>query len=184
MSLVVEGGLGDPSSESYVDIAAINAYAVAHGKSFPITGSDGPSTAVAVAAAEAAARRSAKWIDGTYRDRFPGARKNGRDQGLEWPRIDALDADGNAIADDIVPGEMIAAQCEAAIRELASPGSLSPDVTPGGIKTSVRVDVISVSYAQGYGVAGQLPVLTEIDKLLAPLLGEPKWTGDPSWLWR
>mgnify|MGYP007078756655 CR=1 FL=1 len=46
---------GGASSDSYASIETINAYAVKHGASFPITGSDGPSTAAAIAAAEAAA---------------------------------------------------------------------------------------------------------------------------------
>lgn len=45
---------GGASSDSYASIETINAYAVKVGASFPITGSDTPSTAVAIAAADAA----------------------------------------------------------------------------------------------------------------------------------
>lgn len=185
MALVVEDGTGKADAESYASIASINAYATANGKTFPITGSDGPSTAAAVAAAEAAARRSTKWLDGTYRDRFPGSRKNGREQGLEWPRTGAVDADGNAISDEAIPKEIVEAQAEAAIRELARPGGLSPDVTAGRIKTRARVEgAVDVTYAEGFGVAGQLPTVPEVDKILASLLGAPNWPGSASWLWR
>lgn len=164
MALVVETGTGASDSESYAAIANIAEYASKHGLTFPASPA-GP--------AEAAARRATAWIDGTYRSRFPGERKNGREQALEWPRVNAYDDSGNEIEDDEIPAEIVIATCEAAVRELASPGVLSPDVTPGKIKTEVAVSgAVSVKYATGYGIEGQKPVSTKIDDILATLLGK------------
>lgn len=116
MALVVTPGASD--ADSYASIEVIANYAIGHGKSFAVSPS---------APAEAAARVATQFIDMTYRSRFPGARANGRDQALEWPRTGAEDQAGNAIANDEIPQEIIDAVCEAAIRELAKAGSLAPD---------------------------------------------------------
>jgi len=116
MALVVTPGADN--ADSYVDLSEIAEYAAAHGKSFAAS----PATP-----AEAAARVATQYIDMAYRSRFPGARASGRSQALEWPRAGAEDLAGNAIASDEIPQEIIDAACEAAIRELAKPGSLAPD---------------------------------------------------------
>jgi len=167
MALVVETGSGASGSESYAAIAEIAAYATARGLTFVITGGTN------AADAEAAARRGTVWLDGRYRSSFPGRKTNGRAQALEWPRINAYDRQvpPEYIESDEIPQEIIDACCEAAIREKASPGSLSPDVTPGKIKKSAKVGDIGVEYAIGTGTVGeQRPVATVIDDILSGLL--------------
>src|SRR5688572_21568020 len=122
MALVVEDGSGVAGAESYQAIADIAAYAAKRGLVFPTAGAAEP-------LAEAAARRASTWLDAAYRSRLPGARLMGRAQGLEWPREGAVDAAGHDIANDEVPTEWLSAHSEASVRELARPGSLSPDVT-------------------------------------------------------
>lgn len=167
MALNVETGTGSPTSESYETIENAAAYAAARGLSFSISG------APAIALAEQAMRRATTWLDGAYRGRFSGWRKNRREQALEWPRSGASDQDCNAIADDEIPVEIKHATIEAAVRELAKPGSLSPDVTPGKIKKSVAISgAVAVEYAVGAAdVQDQRPVMTVVDGILAPLLG-------------
>lgn len=122
--------------------------------------------------AEAALRRATTWIDGRYLTRFGGAKTGGRAQPLQWPRTGATDAGGFAVAPDEVPGEIVRATCEAAIRELADPGVLSPDVTPAKAITAASVSgAVSVQYAAGSGIDGQRPVSTAIDDILAGLIG-------------
>jgi hypothetical protein len=164
MALELEDGTGKANAETYAAIAVINDYAVKRGLLFNVTGDP------AIVLAEAAARRATAWLDGEYRSRFPGRKRNGRAQALEWPRSDAVDSSGDEIADDELPAEIVAATCEAAIRELAVPGSLSPDVTPGKIKTRVRVEgAVDVTYAEG-GVYGQAPTLLAVEGIIEPLL--------------
>ncbi|MDV3257744.1 MAG: hypothetical protein LOX97_08200 [Sphingomonas sp.] len=165
--MALDTEIGGAGTDSYPDLADIAAYAVAHGKTFVITGGTNE------ADAEAAARRGTLFID-SFRSRFPGARTNGRSQAREWPRTGATDADGEEIADDEIPAEIIAATCEAAILEKATPGVLAPNVTPGQIKKSVSVEgAVSVEYAIGSGSAGeQIPVVTVIEGILEPLLGK------------
>ena len=99
------------------------------------------------AAKTAALRRGQDYIAGAYNARW----------------IDEFESDAT-------PEAVKYAIIEAARRELVEPGSLSPDVTLGRVKKSVRVEgAVAVEYA-GSGVADQLPVLTAIDGLLAGLL--------------
>jgi len=163
MSLTVEDGSGLANAESYVSVSDAAAYAAARGLAFPVS---------PIAPAEQALRRATAWIDGKYRSRFPGSRTHSRGQALEWPRMYATDADGNEIASDEIPVEIVNATIEAAVREMASPGSLSPDVTPGKVKKSARVGDIEVEYAVGTGNAyDQRPVVSVIDGILSSLLG-------------
>lgn len=175
--LIVEDGSGLPNAESYVSVDDCGLYAAAHGLPFDV---GSPETD-----AEAALRRATTWIDATYRDRFTGRRRNGRQQALEWPRVNATDAEGNAIANDEIPSEIIAATCEAAIRELATPGALAPDVTPGEIiKQASVTGAVSVTYASGSGVDSQLPVVTAIDNILGSLIGSRPGSATVSFLGR
>lgn len=160
--LVVETGTGASESESYASVSDAASYATAHGLTFP---------ASPEAPAEQALRRATTFIDATYRASFPGARTNGRSQALQWPRVDAYDREGEEIASDEIPAEIISATIEAAVREMAAPGSLSPDVTPGKVKKSAKVGDIAVEYAVMSGTAmEQRPVATVIDDILSGLL--------------
>lgn len=168
MPLIVEDGTGKADADAYASLATINAYATAHGLPFVITGGTNE------ADAEAAARRAFTWLNGSFRSSFTGRRTHGRSQAGEWPRSNAHDnqCPPEYIANDVIPQEIIDAQCEAAIREKASPGSLSPDVTPGKIKQAVRVGQVAVEYAIGSGTAReQRPVIAVINDILGPLLG-------------
>lgn len=158
MALTVEAGTGAADSESYVSVADCAAWAVKHGKTFPSS---------PAATAEAALRRATAFIDAAYRGRFPGRRLNGRDQALEWPRIEAADRDGEDIASDEVPDEIVTATCEAAVRELATPGSLAPDMKRGGAVKSVKAGSVSVEFM---GNAPAETTFKAIDQALAPLL--------------
>lgn len=111
--------------EHYGTLEAANAYHLALGNS-GWTGDNALKTAALV--------RATIWIDRTFRDRFPGAKAGGRAQVLEWPREEVLDSNGIAIDDDEVPIEIEHAAYEAALREIISPGSLSPDVSGREIK--------------------------------------------------
>lgn len=167
MALTVETGEGLADADSYLSVAELKSYADARGLSY------GGSTDTAI---EQALRRGTRYVDGRYRSRFLGFRTRGRDQALEWPRQGVVVADLNlvggvdlgwAIGPNTIPRELIAAAAEASIRELVSPGSLTPDHTPSERIVSETVGPISTTYAN---MDMTRPVVTIIDELLAPLL--------------
>lgn len=165
--LTVEDGSGLADADSYVSLADASSIATSFGLTFAIAGAD-------EVLAEQALRRATAWLDATYRLRFPGWRTRYREQALEWPRQGAYDQNiiPQYIAQDSVPVEIKRACVIAAVREKASVGALSPDVTPGQIKKSVSVEgAVSVDYAIGAGsVADQRPVVTMVDDALASLI--------------
>lgn len=123
---------------------------------------------------DAALVRASSYIDGRYRDRFPGRKAVGRAQPLEWPRLNAVDVSGEAIGADEVPAEVVSATYEAALREVVAVGSLSPDFLASQVVTSKRVKAGPVetetSFGDVGGAAGARPVFAVIDDLLAGLL--------------
>lgn len=158
MTLVVEDGTGLSTAESYVSVADCAAYATARALSFSTEDT---------AAAEAALRRATAWIDGQYRSRFSGVRQHRRLQALEWPRGWAEDNECNPISASEVPVEIVHATCEAAVRELAKPGSMSPDLKRGGAIKRVKAGSVEVEYGAG---ATATTVFATIDGILASLL--------------
>lgn len=129
-----------------------------------------------------ALQRATDYIDGRYRrmtaggcwvSMFRGARTDGRAQDLEWPRTGATDSEGNEIPDDEVPTEVEHATYEAALRELADPGSLSPEFVASQQVTREKVGPVEVAYsdtsASGY-MPPNRPVVPAIDDILAGLI--------------
>ena len=153
--MIVEDGTG--IGDSYASEAAFETYCEARGLTF--TGD-----------VEAALVRASAWLDARYGARYPGKRAFGRDQGLGWPRVDATDRECEDIAEDAVPVEIVKATCAAALRELASSGSLSPDVAGGGAVKRERIGSLEVEYANADGTRALGPKFPEIDGILAGLI--------------
>lgn len=160
----------------YGTLAAADAYHLARGNS-AWTGVDAVKTA--------ALERGTDYIDGRYRwemksgrwrSMFPGEPTAGRSQDREWPRTGAEDYNGNAIPDDETPIEVEHATYEAALRELVSPGSLSPDFVPTGQVIKEKVGPIEVGYASPQAMPNQLPnrpIVPAIDEIIAPVIIKP-----------
>lgn len=160
MAFVLETGEGLQFANSYVSEAMANTYWDDRG--YTLAAGD-PQTALV---------RGTQYVD-TYRFRFPGYRTKRRLQGLEWPRVGAytnLSSDGreypypNAlfrtdsfqqylgysfIPSNEIPVEIIQATCEAALRELAVPGSMQPDLERGGMVKSLAAGSVSIVYMDG-----------------------------------
>lgn len=158
--MIVETGSGLAGADSYVSEAEFDAYVEARGLT-PTAGAD----------VEAALVRASAWIDWRFAARFSGIRLKGRLQGLAWPRQYGVDRDGYAVAADAVPVEIKHATIEAALREMAAPGSLAPDVTAdSSLVKREKLGSIEVEYAvPTASLSG--PVFSQIDGILAPLLG-------------
>lgn len=115
--------------------------------------------------------RGSEYIDGQFRRQFPGYKTDLRSQVREWPRNNAYDIELNSIANTEVPVEVEYATYEAALRELASPGSLMPDVTLGKQIKRAKVDgAVDVEYQGAIGSHGMRPTLLVVQAILAPVL--------------
>lgn len=174
MSLIVETGAGLTGAESYLSVADFRLYVVSrYGASDPVPDDE----------IEQALRRATRYIDGRYRHRFLGYPSDPYVQSLEWPRVGVVlqwlsaagyfygfgynTPNGLILSNTIVPQQIKNATAEAAIRELASSGSLTPDRNPSRQVIQQVVGPISTTYAN---VADARPIVTVIDELLAPLL--------------
>ena len=103
-------------------------------------------------------------------DRLPGVPTDAV-QVEYWPRTGARDVWGNEIANDSVPLRVEQAAYEAALAELAAPGSLAPSYTAQERIVKEKIGPLEVQYAEPVdGVAGAVPVLSSVWALLAPLL--------------
>lgn len=164
MTLLVETGEGVDGANSYLSIIAFKSYADARGLSY--LGQQDIQI-------EQALVRASAWIDATYRSRFPGARTNGRGQGLQWPRMsigafdEVTDGEGLPIDDDELPAALLNATAEAAYRELLTPGGLSPDLERGGDIRRIQAGSVAIEYAT---TAAARTTFTIIDGLLADIL--------------
>jgi hypothetical protein len=156
-TLTVEDGTGLGNADAYVAAADVQAYAAANNLPFD------PDSDQAL---DGAVRTATRYVDGAYRYRFSGLRLRQRDQALEWPRQSAVAMGQYPIGYNEVPRELKSAVCEAAVRELSNPGTLSPDVSAP--VTSVKADTVSVDFGgAGYTAAQSFQA---IDMLLVPIL--------------
>ncbi|MEE5138675.1 DnaT-like ssDNA-binding protein [Pseudomonas alliivorans] len=133
-------------------------------------------------AKQAALIRASAYIDGKFQTQnscgrweslFSGIKTGGRAQALQWPRTGATDTEGNEIPTTDIPVEVEQATYEAALREIALPGSLSPDYVASTAIKRQKVDVLEIEYqtaSTGTGVPTR-PIITVVDELIAPLLG-------------
>lgn len=155
MALVVTPG--DPDADSYVDLDEFRAYCGKVG--YDLADKTDPDL-------EQALRRGTTWLDGTYGQRFTGEPAS-VEQALEWPRKNAVWR-GSRVPSDVVPQKVKNALCEAAWRELSTPGSLSPDYVPAEAIKQEQVGDLSVTYQDSTGRAEDaLPVVSIIDGILA-----------------
>jgi hypothetical protein len=154
MSLIVE--VGGQSSDSYCSVEEASAYAAKKGLAF---------AASPIEPAEQALRRATAWIDATYRIRFPGAATDVW-QSLEWPRAGVVYR-GEAYDETKIPQQIKDATCEAAIREIAKPGILSPDRQRGGAIKEIQAGSVDITFADNAPIE---TAFTAIDGLLSGFL--------------
>lgn len=146
----------------YGTLAEANAYHTERGNA-AWTGTDGVKTA--------ALTRASTWIDATYGARFPGNRTEGRNQELQWPRAGAQDIECWPIEINEIPIEIKRATFEAALRELVTPNSLSPDYVAAERVKRERVGPLETEYVDtGVGVADVRPIVSIVDDILSHLL--------------
>lgn len=172
MTLTVTPGASD--ADSFVSVADCDAYCEARGLSDWTGAADSPADVK-----EAALRRATAFLSQAFG--WKGARTNGREQALAWPRTGVEDAEGETVSDDEIPVEIVQATCEVAAREVVTPGFTSPDVTLTERIKSERIGPMSVEYQTAPLMAeAARPVMTRVRDLVAglvsgsanPLVGE------------
>ena len=118
---------------------------------------------------------ASEYIDGKYGESFCGRRTGFRaTQIREWPRTGVYDErTGDTIATDEIPMEVEYATYEAALRHIASPGSLLADVTKGTRISKVSVSgAVSVEYEGISDLNDMQKTIPIIDRLLAPFIDD------------
>lgn len=153
---------GASTADAYASLAAALAYHAAMGNA-------GWASAVD-ADRETALRRATKWIDATYRKRWIGFRVNGRAQPLDWPQTGVFDRDGFAVDSTTIPDEVVNATCEAALRELTTPGMLLPDYVPAERVKTASAGPVSITYADSKDATDVLPILAVVEGILSRLI--------------
>lgn len=118
MAFTVESGSGDAGSNAYVSVAFVDTHHADRGNTAWID--------FATNEKQQAIIRASEYIDKRFSGRFRGLRKT-KEQGLEWPRLDAFDDDGYLLSGvDDIPRQIEKATSEYAIRA-AICGTLAPD---------------------------------------------------------
>lgn len=175
-----EDGSGVPGANTYVTLEQADEYHTQNGNTAWFNGAASPSDDLRASALI----RAAVILDGSYKSRWPGRRTHGRNQGLDWPRTGAADAEGFPIQGDEIPVEIRDAQCEMALREYVSPGSLNPDVVETSRVLREKVGDLEVQYADVTKTGGSIPQLTFVDNILAGILAPGSSTTKATWFLR
>lgn len=159
MALIVEDGTNVANAESFATVAFADAYHLAMGNT---------TWAGATLAKEQALRRATAVLDGYS---WAGFRTHGRLQALSWPRSGVVDVEGLGVGTAEIPSGLQKATVELALRELVTPGSLTPDFVAGASVKREKVDVLEVEYANpATSVSDVRPVVTVVAAMVAPYL--------------
>lgn len=118
MAFTLETGSGVAGANAYIDVAYFRTHHSDRGNTAHLDFTDTD--------AQAGIIRATEYVDKRFGIRFVGLRKT-KAQGLEWPRLDAFDADGFLLSGpDDLPRNLEKAVAEYALRALIC-GVLAPD---------------------------------------------------------
>jgi hypothetical protein len=155
MAFTVETGLGVPGANAYISVADADTHHADRGHT-TWTDFTSPEKEVAIV-------RASDYIDKRFGKMFRGVRV-ARDQGLEWPRLDAFDDDGFLLT--LLPAQLLKAASEYALRAAVC-GLLAPDP----ILPVPKQDPTDFGNRPDQGVSGQI---TRDRTRIGPL-EEEKW---------
>jgi hypothetical protein len=118
MAFTFEVGTGTPGANAYIEVSFADTH---HGDRGNSAWNDFTNPEK-----QAAIIRGSEYVDKRFGRRFVGIRKS-KEQGLEWPRLDAFDSDGFLLSGvDDLPRQLEKAVAEYALRA-AICGTLAPD---------------------------------------------------------
>lgn len=147
MAFTPEDGTGLTGANSYITEAFADAYFLDRGNAV---------WAAALSAdKETALVRATDYIDKRFGTQFKGL-KGSSSQGLEWPRLGALDSDGYLFnGTDAIPRQLQKATCEYALRALSA--VLAPDNSNLGlIATKKKVGPIEIENQFAHSSSGSV----------------------------
>jgi hypothetical protein len=155
---------GSATADAFVSVAACDTYCTARGLTDWTGAADSPADVK-----EAAIRRATAYLCNAFA--WKGLPTSGRTQALAWPRAEVCDADGYAVPTDTIPREIVDACCEIAVREIVTPGYMSPDVVLTDRIKAESIGPISTTYADnGAAASASRPVLLLVRDMVAGLL--------------
>lgn len=160
MAITVEDGTGLPNADALISVAYADSYHTTRGNT-TWTGTD--------ADKEKAIVRATFYLTDSFD--WLGNKVNARSQALAFPRYGLTDEEGYAVASDAVPDEIQRACAELALRELVTPGTLTPDVTAGDAVKREKIGQIEVEYVSSRtDAASQRPQISIVGPLIKPFL--------------
>jgi hypothetical protein len=159
VSLTVEDGTGVAGADTYASVSYTQAYAAKRGLSLPIgAGADD--------AIEVLLTKALDYFEAN-RASLQGY-KTAEGQSLQYPRKDVY-IDGNLVASNTIPKEVLMVQAQLACDEYATPGVLQPNSDGREIVRERIEGAIETEWAQT-GDSNSQPQLTKARALIAPLL--------------
>lgn len=161
MAISVEDGSGVSDAVSYVTVTEANTY-------WSVRAGGTEWTALSDAQKEQALIRASSFVDNQKLHPFRGTRKTSG-QGMQWPRVGAVERFGPAVESDEIPG--LVKRAVMSVSLLASTTDLEPVLSRGGRVTSESVGPISRSYAPD---APGHDVIMAVEGMLAPLIRDTK----------
>src|SRR5690625_2879713 len=117
---------------------------------------------------QAAIVRVSAWLSAAFD--WLGRRTHGRDQGLAWPRAGVVDAEGNEIADDEMPDELLTALVMALYVDVANPGSLSPTTVFSEQVVREKIGPIDLTYKDASGADAVRSIVWGVNDALRGLV--------------
>lgn len=160
MALTVETGAGLANADALITLVFADNYHTAKGTT-TWTGED--------SLKEAAIRRATAFLSNSYT--WQGVRTKGRSQALAWPRSGVVDQEGYGIAASEIPIEIQNAVAEIALRELVTPGAMTPDFKASDLVKREKVGPIETEYALSNVTAdSQRPVLTVVRDMVSQFM--------------
>lgn len=120
--------------------------------------------------------KASEYIDGRYGPTWASGdtyKTGQRAQVREWPRVGFVDVYGYPIDNAEIPREIENATYEAAMREIATPGTLTKDFTPSKYKQAAVDGAVSVTYNTALSAQDIQLQIPELDAILYPLLNGP-----------
>lgn len=139
MPLIPEDGSGVPNANTFVTPDVVLAYATDRNKQDAWDAQD-------VEVQEAAIVAAADFLKNEERFQYRGIR-NSYGQRMPWPRTGAQERRGPVIPTNVVPWQLLEAQCELALKALTE--ELQPDLERGGQIQTKTLDVITTTWFQG-----------------------------------
>lgn len=148
--IIVETGMVVSGANSFVSLATADNYHGVHGNTAWVAADQTDR--------EAALIRAGRYLNGlTWK-----GRRTARTNAMAWPRYGVIDDESWAVNSDEVPFEVSFAQCEAALRELASPGCLLPDAARGDAVRKEKLGELQVEYEPGAAPGQRFNVLESL----------------------